>query len=144
MPTATTGGRAGEVAAIRALHQFHKKLGDSTKIGEVLAYAGEAVREPLDKMLDHIDVQERAHALPLIDLDQLQAKRTELVKEFRSSPVGDGASHTGADVMRQMSDVQLREAIAVNRIGRTASIELDEVLRLCDHLIDAAHLELRG
>jgi hypothetical protein len=135
------GDIIGRAVTIRALDLFRERIGGEDGISEVTAYAAEPVRQALDEMLKEVDAQHRKHSEHLRKLESVGTRWDALFRQ----PETDESSTELPQIQRleQLASLRSERKQALEAIGRTSGLEVDEVIALCDKVIDAAGKDVK-
>jgi hypothetical protein len=127
---------------IQGLSEFRNRVGDEEGISEITAYAAEPVRDALDEMLELINERLRPHRLHLLILKKAEAELELLAQKSKDE---DSDSATDAtNRLQERSSLREKRSKYIEEIGTTADVAPDEVIKLCDRIIDVARQDLQG
>ncbi|WP_152531579.1 hypothetical protein [Mycobacterium sp. UM_CSW] len=122
----------------QGLGEFPRDIGDEEGISEITAYAAEPVREALDEMLMMIEERLRSHQVSLFMLRNAETQ-LELARLAQQE-----ARRSGEEPEEGIEGrLKQRRANAMARLT-AADIDVDAVIKLCDHIIDVARKDIQG
>jgi len=128
-------------AAIRALDLFRGRIGDEDGISEVTAYGAEPVCKALEEVLKEVRVQQGKHGASLSALGPIGDRLYRLGKE---EPLEDVPGAEGQQHSEQYNDLMSQRAQVFVAIGSASNLDVDKVIRLCNHVIDVAKRDLQA
>jgi signal transduction histidine kinase len=131
---------------IRALHEFRTKLGVEDGIAELLAYAADPVRQAVEALLADVNQQRGQHQLLLMQLQNIERQLSTLPNPQPGPEIGDAIPMTpmNVDVFQQWQLLHRADSKTLDMIGTRSDLDVDGVIALCDRVINAARLDLRG
>ncbi|CAM3378680.1 hypothetical protein MYCO108962_17695 [Mycobacterium colombiense] len=132
---------------IRALHEFRAKLGNEDGIAELLAYAADPVREAVDRLLAEVNEQRRRHLMSLMILQNIAKQLSQLYEQLpepRNETAAAPSTSSALDTFHRWQVLSTSETQTLDKIGNDSNLDVDEVIALCDKVIDAARNDLRG
>jgi hypothetical protein len=130
---------------VRAMEAFRDRIcGSGGVIGQLLAYAADPVRQAVDHLLDTIEAELNLHVFDLWAVSRLRFERDDLAPELQPGPQPDGPAVTTVDVFERMKKLSTDIAQKTRDIGDRSTIDIENVVALCDQLIGAARNDLRA
>ncbi|MCV7283047.1 hypothetical protein H7J88_25765 [Mycolicibacterium flavescens] len=126
------------IDALRELYEFRARLGLDDGIAELMIYASAPVRELTDLVLDEWDRQFREHGYSMTQLD---ACKRQLLKTAAETPADDSAILSGEEKWCALKE---EEHLWLKRLGDGSDLDVDALLDLCNRVLKAAHMDLRG
>ena len=131
--------------AIRALHESRATLGDEDSIAELVAYAADPVRQAVGALLAEVNEQWRwLHFVWLIQLKDIEEKLATQPEPERQESGAIPMTPTNLEIFAQWQSLRRAELQALDKIGNQSNLDVDQVIGLCDKVIEAAREDLRG
>ncbi|TPG37174.1 hypothetical protein [Mycolicibacterium hodleri] len=127
------------IEAIRQLYEFRARLGLDDGVAELMIYAAEPVRDLTELILDEWDRQFREHGYSLAQLDTCKQQLSQAAED--APPIDRRAIIEG---QQRWADLKDEETSWLKRLGDESTLDVDELISLCNRTLKAAHKDLRG
>jgi hypothetical protein len=124
--------------ALSELYEFRARLGLDDGIAELMIYAAEPVRDLTELILDEWDRQFREHGYSLAQLDACKRQLQTAVD------VAPESGEAMVERKRKWTALKDEEDSFLNELADASDLDVDGLEALCQRLLNAAHMDLRG